>query len=560
MGTPVKDKQRQPCPLPNCGSSDAFHIYYDEKFGYYGKCYSCGGYKRMNTDYDHTPSPEPVAQPTGLKEHSLVPSSYRGISTDTFNKFGVEADIDYSTGAAQLKTIVFPYFNAGDIRSRICDKSDLLKFRQLNGKKSFVIDKVDSFSSEDMCLFGMHVFPKGSGRTVTVTEGEYDALSVYEMQGNYPVVSIPNGADSAIACLKNKANLEYLRSFEKIIVCFDQDAPGQEAAKKFANMFLGKAHIVEMDPALKDANGYLQSSQKEEFRKAWWAAHNSKPYTPGDIVLGRSMLNDVVFDEIEKYVPYPFQGLNELLYGMHTPEVVLVTAPPKVGKSLFTGALVNHLMKYDEKILVADISIEDTPKRRMKTLLSLHMKKALHRPEVRMGVDDDLAVESFKDLFGKDQYFGYDNFGAQSAQEVIDRIKYFVEVCGCKYVVLDHISFLASYHDQDERKALDQMSNQLAAMAVQQNFCLIEVAHLNREGKVHGSSNLEKTCFVHIDMFRDKDHEDPEVRNLVELRVKLNRRYGETGKCYVKFCNNPYQLVDVSKEEAARILGIEEVD
>jgi predicted ATP-dependent serine protease len=123
-------------------------------------------------------------------------------------------------------------------------------------------------------------------------------------------------------------------------------------------------------------------------------------------------------------------------------------------------------------------------------------------------------------------------------------------------VVLDHISFLASYHDQDERKALDQMSNQLAQLAVSQNFCLIEVAHLNREGKVHGSSNLEKTCFVHLDMYRDSDNDDPDIKNLVTLRVRLNRRYGDTGKVYLRYSADPFQLSEVPEEEAKKILGL----
>ncbi|NQZ74706.1 MAG: toprim domain-containing protein [Ekhidna sp.] len=500
----------------------------------------------------------PVMTPSyEFREHSLVPGRHRGISTDTFNKFGVEADIDYGTGAAKTKSIIFPYTNAnGD---KIAEKADILRFRHNGGSKSMPLDKDQSTDISQMCLFGMDKFSPG-GMKVTVTEGEYDALSVYQMMGDYPVVSIPLGTDSAMACLKNKANIDFLNSFGEIVVAFDNDVPGQKAAEEFANFFLGKAKIMKMDKTLKDANGYLSEGKRDAFYKAWWSAVSGPFYTPGDIVLGMQMKDEIINEEPESYVPYPFQGLNEMLYGMHTPEVILMTAEPKVGKSLVTGVLANHLMQHDENILVADLSIEDTPKRRMKTLLSLHSKKALHKPEVRINIPDEHLASHYDELFGNNQYYGYDNFGAQNAQQVLDRIKYFVEICGCKYVILDHISFLASYHDQDERKALDQMSNQLAQMATNLDFCLIVVAHLNREGKVHGSSNLEKTCYVHIDLKRDKDNDDPEIRSLVEMRVKLNRRYGETGKCYAKFSMDPYELRDIDMTTAKRILGEEDND
>ena len=554
-------KSKLPCPDPDCGSSDAFHVYRDEQGTLYGKCYSCSkGFPKLNDDFEPVEQDDlanisaqmaaPPYKSYEWREHSKFPSAYRGISPETYNKYGVECNLDYSSGAARVKDIVFPYHN--ELGDKIIEKTYLLSMSK-GGKKSMPLEKAPGVEAGDMCLFGMHLFPKG-GKRVSVTEGEADAMSIYEMQGDWPVVSLPKGADSAIECLKNKANLEFLRSFGEIIICFDADEAGRRAATQFADFFTGKAKIVELAGGdLKDANDYLRAGKKEAFKRAWWGAQY---YTPGDIVLGSSLVDLVADEEIETYVPYPFEGLNEMLYGMHTPEVVLFTAPPKVGKSLVTGKIVQHLLEAEEGFVVADLSIEDTPVRRAKTLVSLHMNRPLHRPEVRSTIPNDEIRAAAKNLFGNGNYYGYDNFGAQSAQDVIDRIRYMVTVAGCKYVILDHISFLASYHDQDERKALDQMSNQLAQMAVSLNFCLIVVAHLNREGKVHGSSNLEKTCFVHIDMDRDKDNDNPDIRNLVTLRVKLNRRYGDTGKCYARFSSDPFTLVDCSTEEAEKILGI----
>src|SRR5690606_27085289 len=129
-------------------------------------------------------------------------------------------------------------------------------------------------------LYGQQRF-KAGGRRVIVTEGEIDALSVDEVQDRkWPVVSVPNGADSAKkACL---AQLEWLDSFEEVVIFFDSDEPGQRAAVEVAELFApGKAKIVSF--AYKDANEALQKGDGAAIINAVW---NAKPYWPDDLVEG----------------------------------------------------------------------------------------------------------------------------------------------------------------------------------------------------------------------------------------------------------------------------------
>ena len=77
-------------------------------------------------------------------------------------------------------------------------------------------------------LFGQHLFAKG-GRSITITEGEEDAMACYQMHGSkYPAVSIKTGAQSALKCCKEQ--YDYLNSFESIIISFDTDTAGKSAA------------------------------------------------------------------------------------------------------------------------------------------------------------------------------------------------------------------------------------------------------------------------------------------------------------------------------------------
>jgi twinkle protein len=98
---------------------------------------------------------------------------------------------------------------------------------------------------KDNTLFGQQLF-KNEGRFVTVVEGELDALAAFEMLGSkFPVVSVSKGAAGAVKDFKQ--NLEWLEGFENVVICFDNDTAGREAADKCAQVLSpNKARIVTM--------------------------------------------------------------------------------------------------------------------------------------------------------------------------------------------------------------------------------------------------------------------------------------------------------------------------
>src|SRR3546814_6950451 len=83
-------------------------------------------------------------------------------------------------------------------------------------------------------LVGRQLFPEG-GRSITVTEGYYDAMSAYQMTGyRYPNVGVMSASTAKKEIVQN---FEYLNSFDKIILNFDNDEPGRKAAKDCAILF-----------------------------------------------------------------------------------------------------------------------------------------------------------------------------------------------------------------------------------------------------------------------------------------------------------------------------------
>ena len=73
-------------------------------------------------------------------------------------------------------------------------------------------------------LFGLHTVPEGT-KDIVLTEGEYDAMAVFQGTG-LPAVSLPNGASSLPIDV-----LPLLERFDRIYLWMDNDAAGQVRMK-----------------------------------------------------------------------------------------------------------------------------------------------------------------------------------------------------------------------------------------------------------------------------------------------------------------------------------------
>ena len=99
-------------------------------------------------------------------------------------------------------------------------------------------------------------------------------MAAYELLGEkWAVVSIKRGASSAVKDVKE--SIEYLESFDNIMICFDKDKAGEEASKQVASIIKpGKARIITLPNGYKDANDMLRQGKFQEFTRAWWDEWN----------------------------------------------------------------------------------------------------------------------------------------------------------------------------------------------------------------------------------------------------------------------------------------------
>lgn len=491
-----------------CPSSDGASTNHDG----WTTCFSCGERYNSGGSYNNviTDNVGVTSMEVGRGRHQML----RSITQATCERYGISVDGD---------DVIFEYRDKDNL---VCAQK--VRIGSKDNQRSFGI-------WGDGVLFGQHLFNKG-GRYVTITEGEYDAASVYQMSGSkYPAVSIKNGAQSALKDCKDQ--YEWLDSFDNIIVCFDSDEAGTTAAKEVASLFAGKARIVKHHPDFKDANEYLERSRGDDFKAAWWAA---EIHTPDGIIAGKSLWDSVNTPVEKAAVQYPWSGLNDLTYGIRSYELVTLTAGSGVGKSQVMREVLYHVLNNSENN-IGCIFLEESVTKTAQSLMSLHSGKRLHIPTVESTEEE--RRDAFNATLGTDRLFFYDHFGSTSVENIVGQVRYLSKAHDCKYVFLDHLSIIVSAQDNgDERKAIDEVMTRLRMLTQETGIALFLVSHLRRpSGKGHeegaatslsdlrGSASIAQLSDIVLGFERNGQADDLDERNTTHIRVLKNRFSGETG-------------------------------
>lgn len=394
--------------------------------------------------------------------------------------------------------------------------------------KSFVI----LGDAKEMGLYGIHLC-REKGKRIVITEGEIDAITISQVQDHkWPVVSIPNGASAAKKAIQS--NLQFLESYEEVVLCFDNDEPGIKAAKECALLFSpGKCKIATLP--LKDANEMLVKGRVTELIQCLW---NAKTYRPDGIIAGVEIWDLVSDDTSVISYPTPWPSLNEKIGGIRKAEIITITAGSGIGKSEVCREIGYELL-VNQKQTVGYIALEETVKRTAQGLMGIHLNKKLH-----LGVDDvpkEELKESFDATVGSGRLFLYDHFGSLDSDNLISKIRYLVRGCGCDFVILDHISIAVSgISDGDERRIIDNLMTNLVSLVSETGVGLILVSHLKRtDGKSHeeggqtslaqlrGSGSIGQISFTVIGLERNQQDEDK--KNITTIRVLKCRWNGCTG-------------------------------
>ena len=537
------DKHNLPCP--KCGGSDPVSTNKDGS----GHCFSCDAHwGNYQSALDGN-----IINMDAYKEPNTFLNSYTGtfgdltdlsISEDVARKYGVR--VVYNREGQIIKH-VYPYYNSNEIVST--------KTRTVS-TKGFVVDG----GYEGTGLFGEQLFGKG-GKYLTITEGECDAMAVYEMfDKKWASVSIKRGAAGAVRDIRD--SIEFVEAFDNVIICFDNDKAGREAARKVARIIKpGKARIVSLPTGFKDANIMLEKGQYAQFTRAWWDA---KTYTPSGIMELSSAKDKWLHREVKKSIAYPYEGLNKKLFGMRKNELVTLTGGTGLGKSSFTRELIHYLIKNTEDN-VGIIALEENWLRTADGIVAIEANDRIYLEEKRNKYTEEELTEFFDKIIKKDKVFIHAHLGSNDIDEIFSKLRYMIVGCECSWIVIDHLHMLVSQLTEgDERRGIDNLMNRLRSLVEETGVGMFLVSHLRRAAgeKGHeqgivvslshlkGSQGISQLSDCVIALERNQQAEDPEEANTTKVRVLKSRYTGDTGlACSLLYDPETGRMTELSDQE-----------
>jgi twinkle protein len=494
-------KHRLPCHV--CGSSDAVSENEDGSKW----CFKCQRHVgEKNKAGVGNPLPPQIKTLLDPSEAFYGAFPDRRISSDTARSLEVK-----TSGS----TVLFNYHN---------NQGDRVAMKTRYPDKSFKV----SGDWKDTTLFLQHLYPKG-GQYITITEGEFDAMAVWQMMGGYPVVSVRNGAGGAVKDCQD--NYEWLDSFDKVVICFDNDKPGIEAANKVAELFSGKALIVKHNNEYKDACDYLKARQEKLFHKLWWSAQEYKP----EGIVTVADIREQLLSPPERGLPWCFPALTDLTFGRRKGELYAFGAGVGVGKTdVFTQQIAYDIEQLGLRVGV--IYLEQAPSETAQRIAGKLDGNLYHVPDGGWTMEEYKA--SIDRLIDMDKLFMMNHFGAKSWAEVKKAIRYFAKAKDIQVIYLDHLTALSA-NEEDERRALDAIMADMAGLAQSDGLIIHFVSHLTTpDGKPHeeggrvmekhftGSRAIARWAHYMFGLERNKQHEDPEMRQVTKFRILKDRFTG----------------------------------
>lgn len=431
-------------------------------------------------------------------KYKIVAIPERGLSKETCEVFGVRSGLSESDG----KTVVAHYFPQKDHSGKVIGfaKRDLTK-----GKEDKYHFTSVGKTSPRMEMFGQDV-AAGIDRkklTLFITEGQYDAMSIYEAvikdrvgtqyEGVAPfVVSISHGTANAVENVSS--NISFVEQFSEVCLAFDNDRATPEQLKKgvmkgleakqavAASLLPANVTTVEFGMGMKDANDYLRGGFVKELNKL--ISFDRRKAQLENIVTAASLDDDEWLKPKKKGdLTKVFPRLDEKLNGFRDRELTVLTAPSSVGKSTVSKIIHNCFLEDGQKVGV--IALEESVDKTLKTFTAMKLgviaKRFIENP-LGCGFSKGDVLEAKKYYEDDEKLVFVDHFGSLPIDQLLAKVKVLHFTYGCNRILIDHLSMVVSGAvNNDERKDLDFAMTQLAAFCAGHDIHIMVVSHLNRD-------------------------------------------------------------------------------
>ena len=403
----------------------------------------------------------------------------RGITPETIKAYKVAGGVcGRPLGDKFVDTdfVIFPYMRDGELIH--------IKYRGVepdeNGKKAFWTS-----GGTEKCLFGWQVIPP-TARNVVITEGELDAMTMY--QYGFPALSVPFGGGKARKQDWIETEFEHLERFDAIYLCMDNDEEGAIAAAEIIDR-LGRHRCRLVSLPHKDANECLAQGVTQAVIKT--ARKTSKTLDPSELRNASAYTEDVVKrfgpqNEAMKGFLLPWNsaaGVFTFEWGATT----IISGQAGHGKSEIVGQIVIDAAQQKVRSCVA--SLEFKPDK--------WLARVVRQMTCNPFASEDQVRAAMHWLEPSLWAFEVNGRGAGTAKvdKLLDVFAYARARYGVRLFVIDNLSKCGI--PEDDYSAQKQAISDITEFAVEHDVHIIVVAHqrktddeFSRSGKqgIKGSS------------------------------------------------------------------------
>eukprot|EP00186_Timspurckia_oligopyrenoides_P002954 CAMPEP_0182450230 /NCGR_PEP_ID=MMETSP1172-20130603/39874_1 /TAXON_ID=708627 /ORGANISM="Timspurckia oligopyrenoides, Strain CCMP3278" /LENGTH=494 /DNA_ID=CAMNT_0024647767 /DNA_START=513 /DNA_END=1997 /DNA_ORIENTATION=- len=376
-------------------------------------------------------------------------------------------------------------------------------------------------------LFGMHTVPKDC-KSIVVTEGELDAMAVYQATGR-PTVSLPNGANALSSEI-----VEALEEFESIVLWLDDDISGQNAAKRFAKK-LGLQRCVNVQTRGGRYDGPKDANEALLLKKDLNVLLNSATRIPHEQIITFKDLREEVFRElvnpkqVEGLPSSCFPGITRLLKGHRPGELTLFTGRTGVGKTTFLSQLSLDYACQGVQTLWGSFEISNV--RLAKVLLLQMFTFRTGKSAVEIVPD----FEEWAELFEQLPIYFLKFTGSVPIDRVIDAMEYANYVFDVSHVVLDNLQFMTGGQGRgmDRFEVMDSALQKIREFASGSGSHVTLVIHPRKEserdeltiGSVFGSAKATQEA-DNVIVLQTHHDDPPDIRRLCVLKNRFDGQLG----------------------------------
>lgn len=482
---------------------------------------------------------DPALKIATVNEYPIESYPDRKISKESMEWFGVRTGYSQDDGSPIEHW--YPYFDV--------ESGSISAYKRRGLPKDFsggVVGKVKS-------LFGQHLC--SSRNFLIVVEGEHDCLAARDLMMSikgkaYNVVSLPSGAnEQGTLDPVTRSQLEWFSSFNKVILCLDNDVSGRATSKTLAEFICTSTDVRICELPLKDTAAMWEAGRAEEWGTC---INNSKPYKADEIVCAADVSMDIIKTPVDDGIHFSFlPRTSQMIHGFRPGEVTTFFGDPCVGKSSLCRQMMFEILDTKPDETVGAFYLEERTTKTIQSIVAYNGGVGLNVYRQNPNVISQRSIDdSYNRLLPRLHLFEHKVQVLQD-DKLKNKIEYLVKVLGCKHIFLDHLSFIISgRQEKDERRAIDLLLTLLARSVEDWDYALYIVSHIKRPEQAgkkrkdgdypywnnmylsagRGSGAIEQLSHKIIGIDNEVlDPDGPGGRGLIRTRVLRDREWGSTG-------------------------------